>query len=262
MTKLGKIIDYMNAIAPPEQKEEGDNIGFLVGRINSQITKCVLCLDATLEVIQESAQIGAQLIISHHPFIYKPISTITDQTLQGKKILYAINHNINIFSAHTNLDASEQGINDYITRLLDLQNVQRFDVQDSPWQGGRIGELKEPTTLIDLANKLKNIFEDDSVRLTGKKDKLVRKIAFISGGAGKTEYLRAAIDMGADCYVSGDFSHHAALEAQERDFGLILCSHYCMERVILKRLQELLANRFETVQFIISSKEKNPIDTI
>ncbi|HHW89711.1 MAG TPA: Nif3-like dinuclear metal center hexameric protein [Clostridiales bacterium] len=262
MINLEKIIEFMNIIAPPEQKEEGDNIGFLVGRINSEITKCVLCLDVTLEVIQESIELGAQLIISHHPLIYKPISSITDQTLQGKKILDVIKHNINIFSAHTNLDASEQGINDYIAGLLDLQNVQRFDTQDSAWQGGRIGEMKEPITLINLANKLITILQDNSIRLAGKRDKQVQKIAFISGGAGKTEYLRAAIDMGADCYISADFAHHTALEAYEKDFGLILCSHYCMERVILKRLRQFLSAQFKTVQFIISSKEKNPIDTI
>lgn len=262
MAKLNQIIEYMNQIAPPEQKDEGDNIGFLVGRLDSNIDKCILCLDITHKVIQESIESGAQLIISHHPFIFKPIHSITDQTLQGKKILDVIKNDINVFCAHTNLDASEQGINDYIAKLLDLRNVKRFDTQDSTWQGGRIGDLKEPTSLLELANKLKTILQDNSIRIVGHKDKPIQKIAFISGGAGKTEYLRASIDLGADCYISADFMHHVALEAYERDFGLILCSHYSMERVILKRLQELLSQEFASVEFVISSKEQNPIDII
>lgn len=262
MANLRQIIDYMNQIAPPEQKEEGDNIGFLAGRINSKIEKCVLCLDATLEVLQESMDLGAQLIISHHPFIYRPVNAITDQTLQGEKILRAIKNDINIFCAHTNLDASEQGINDYIAELLNLQNIKRFDAADSVWQGGRMGELQEKTTLIEIAQRIKTLFQDDSVRIAGNKDKPVKKIAFISGGAGKTEYLRAAIDSGADCYISGDFTYHVALEAFERDFGIIICSHYCMERIILKRLYKLLSEKFSDVEFIISQKEKNPIELI
>lgn len=262
MANLRQIIDYMNQIAPPEQKEEGDNIGFLAGRINSKIEKCVLCLDATLEVLQESMDLGAQLIISHHPFIYRPVNAITDQTLQGEKILRAIKNDINIFCAHTNLDASEQGINDYIARLLDLKDITRFGLKNCDWQGGRIGELKEPVKLIELAKKLKTLLNDDSVRIVGKKDGLVKKIALISGGAGKPEYLTAAVNAGADCYVSGDFSYHAALEAFERDFSFIICSHYCMERVILNRLRGLLAERFADVQFIISQKEQNPVEAI
>jgi dinuclear metal center YbgI/SA1388 family protein len=262
MADLRQIIDYMNQIAPPEQKEEGDNIGFLVGRPDSKINKCVLCLDITSEVLKECLEVGARLIISHHPFIYKPLNSITDQTLQGKKILMAIKGDINIFSAHTNLDASEQGINDYIAKLLELENIKRFDTADSVWQGGRMGELKEQTTLIELAQRIKTLIQDDSVKIAGKEDKPVKKIAFISGGAGKPEYLRAAIDAGADCYISGDFSYHVALEAFERDFGVIICSHYCMERIILERLYKLLSQKFSDVEFIISKKEKNPIRLI
>ncbi|HEY8423807.1 MAG TPA: Nif3-like dinuclear metal center hexameric protein [Clostridia bacterium] len=262
MAKLKEIIDFMEKIAPPEQKEQGDNVGFLVGRLQSEISTCVLCLDVTLDVLEESVKSGAQLIISHHPFIYRPVSAITDQTLQGKKILEAIKHDINIFSAHTNLDSSEQGVNDALAKLLELESVERFDALDSAWQGGRMGYLKRPMTLAKLACKLKNILDDKTVKIAGKKDKVIKKAAFIAGGAGKTEYLRAAIDLGADCYISGDFSHHVALEAYERDFGIIWCSHYSMERVILKRLYELLTKEFSGVKFIISQKEKNPVSVV
>ncbi|HEY8443424.1 MAG TPA: Nif3-like dinuclear metal center hexameric protein [Clostridia bacterium] len=262
MAKLSEIIDFLNQIAPPEQKEDWDNIGFLTGQKDAKIYKCVLCLDVTSAVLDESIELGANLIVSHHPFIFKPINSITDQTLQGRKLLKAIKNDINVFSAHTNLDSSEQGINDYIARLLDLKDITRFGLKNCDWQGGRIGELKEPVKLIELAKKLKTLLNDDSVRIVGKKDGLVKKIALISGGAGKPEYLTAAVNAGADCYVSGDFSYHAALEAFERDFSFIICSHYCMERVILNRLRGLLAERFADVQFIISQKEQNPVEAI
>ncbi|HEY8390225.1 MAG TPA: Nif3-like dinuclear metal center hexameric protein [Clostridia bacterium] len=260
--QIKDIIQYLNIIAPPEQKEDWDNIGLIVGNSQDEVTIALLCLDVTIDVIQEAKNLGAQLIISHHPFIFRPISSITNETFLGKKILEVIKSGISVFSAHTNLDASDQGINAYIAELLELNNVKRFDLLDSTWQGGRMGELKEPMTLKQLARKVQEVFNDDMIRYSGNAQNQIKKIAFISGGAGKTDYIDAAISRGIDCYISADFNHHSMLEAYEKDFPVIYCSHYYMERIILKRLKELLNQKFDGVEFILSTTEQNPMSRL
>lgn len=262
MTLNKDIFRYLDIIAPPEQKDETDNIGLIVGQTEDKVTKALLCLDVTVDVINEAKNLNAQLIISHHPFIFRPISNITDQTILGKKIIKVIKSGISVFSAHTNLDSSEQGINAFIAKMLGLKNVKRFDQSDSEWQGGRIGELQNPMTLNQLSIKLKEILKDDTIRTVGNSNKKIEKAAFISGGAGKSEYLNSAISSGADCYISCDFAHHVMLEAYEKDFQLIICSHYYMERVILSYLKELLENKFSDVEFFISQNEQNPVRSL
>jgi len=262
MTLIKDIVQYLDTVAPPEQKDEVDNIGLIVGHMQEEVTAAVLCLDVTVDVIKEAKDIGAQLVISHHPFIFRPISSITDQTLLGKKITDVIKNGISVFSAHTNLDASEQGINAYIAKMLRLKNIKRFDQPDSSWQGGRMGQLESSLTLKQLAKKLKDILNDDTVRTVGNLQKQIEKVAFISGGAGKSEYLDAAISSGADCYISCDFAHHVMLEAYEKDFPIIICSHYYMERIILASLKELLDAKFSGVKFLLSQKEKNPVSIL
>jgi dinuclear metal center YbgI/SA1388 family protein len=262
MTAIKDIILYLDTIAPPEQKDEVDNIGLMVGSTQRLVSKAILCLDVTKDVIKEAKDVSAQLIISHHPFIFRPISNITDQTLLGSKILDVIKNDISVFSAHTNLDSSEQGINAYIAELLELKNIKRFDIEDSEWQGGRIGDLPKILTVKELADKLQKILKDDTLRTVGSVEKEVKKVAFISGGAGKTEYLNAAISQNADCYISADFMHHVMLEAYEKDFALIICSHYYMERVILSRLKKMLEKVFCDVEFVLSKTEKNPVNSL
>lgn len=261
MVKVKDIAKYLEEVAPLEQVDEGDNVGLSIGDFESDIEKAVLCLDVTTDVIRECADMGAKMIISHHPFIFNPINRIIQEDLSGRKIIEVIKNGINVYSAHTNLDSSVQGINEYIAKELKLTDIKRFG-EKSKWQGGRIGKLDRKYPLKELVEKCKTIFSDSDIRSVGNADTLIQTVAFISGGAGKKNYLSAAIKAEAECYISADFLYHVMLEAYEQKFPLIICNHYSMERVILKDLKKRLDNKFKSVGFFISAREKTPLERL
>ena len=117
------IVRYLDQVAPPGLAEEWDNIGLLVGDADRQVRRVLIALDVTPNVLEEAQQVNADLIVSHHPVIYKPIKGITGDTYSGRLLLKAIDANISIYCMHTNYDVAEDGLNDVLARELGLLNI-------------------------------------------------------------------------------------------------------------------------------------------
>ncbi len=116
--KLNEILEVLQGIAPREMAEEWDNVGLLVSREGDEIDKILVCLDYTKEALEQAIREGCQMIVTHHPVIFKPLARIADPLLMD-----AVKHNICIYSCHTNLDAAPGGVNDVLARKLDLYDV-------------------------------------------------------------------------------------------------------------------------------------------
>ena len=121
--KINDFEVYMNEIAPTYLKEDFDNVGLMVGDSESDISKILVALDGTLEVIEEAIEKGCDLILTHHPLIFSKPSSITDKTIQGTKIRKLIKNNIALYSAHTNLDSVKGGITDVLGKILELEEM-------------------------------------------------------------------------------------------------------------------------------------------
>ncbi|MGL5575617.1 MAG: Nif3-like dinuclear metal center hexameric protein, partial [Sarcina sp.] len=124
---LSRFIEIMERVAPIHLKEDFDNVGLMVGDKNKEIKKVLLALDCTDTVIEEAKEIGAELILTHHPLIFKKPSSITTDTLQGRKIIKLIQNDINLYSAHTNWDSVREGINDTIVDMLGFKSEEIID---------------------------------------------------------------------------------------------------------------------------------------
>ncbi|HCO74628.1 MAG TPA: Nif3-like dinuclear metal center hexameric protein, partial [Clostridium sp.] len=144
MVKINEIINIMEGLAPLNLKESYDNVGFMVGNREREVTKVLVALDCTIKVIEEAKELGAQLILTHHPLLFIKPKTITTDSLQGKKLMKLIENGIALYSSHTNWDTVKGGLNDEFVKILGFQESKIIEVAPSdPTAGvGRIVQLK------------------------------------------------------------------------------------------------------------------------
>ena len=136
--KVKEILNLMNDWAPHETAEEFDNVGLLVGAGRADVTGILIALDATVEVIAEAKEAGANLIVTHHPVIFDPITGITPETSQGRTVRMLVKEEISVICAHTNLDSTEGGVSDALAQALELKNIKK--VPECAYM--RLGSLK------------------------------------------------------------------------------------------------------------------------
>lgn len=239
MATVKQCLEIIRKISPEELTYEYDNVGLLVGGETAEVKKIMTCLDVTETALDEAIKSGVQLIVSHHPMIFNSLKRVTDTDCIGRKIIKAIKNDINIYAAHTNLDFVTDGINDLAASLLGLENHEPLDAYIDLNQGfGRVGDLKEETTCLKLAEKAEKVFSDPYVRIIGE-NKRVKRIAVINGaGGGDTKYIDMALKAGADCLVTADVKHHVAIYALDNHLTIIEPQHYNMEYCFIEKLTE------------------------
>ena len=251
------IINEMELLAPTYLKEDFDNVGLMVGDKNKEVKKVLLALDCTLKVIEEAKKENVELIITHHPLIFKRPSSITTDTLQGKKIIELIKNDISLYSSHTNLDSVENGLNDTIVSILGFDNskILEKNKRDDKAGLGRIVSLKESIQLEDLISKIKKSLNINNLRVVKGKDK-VNKIAIINGSG--QDFIGKAVALGADCIITGDTTYHFASDYKEMEISILDVGHFASEQITFFNVMENLKEKFKDVEFITSTVEEDP----
>ena len=266
MAKVKEIIRLMNVVAPESNVLIGeyDNVGLLVGKTDAEVKRVLCCLDATEEVINEAAAMGAGLIIAHHPMIYQPLKRVNDADITGRKIISAIENGISVYAAHSNLDFTAGGINDFVAGLMELMDVEVIEPYISRHEGmGRVGNLSGKMYAAVLKGQVENLFKDHYVRIIGEPYEYVSRVAIINGaGGGSTDYIDMALKCGADCLITADVKHHVAVYAKENGLTVIEPQHYTMEHCFITRLVqtlklEALSAKLD-VEIFQSDKDINP----
>lgn len=257
MKKVKEIIEVMETLAPTFLKEDFDNVGLMVGDREKEVKKVLLALDCTLKVVQEAIDNNVDLIITHHPLIFRRPNNITTDTLQGKKIIELIKNDISLYSSHTNLDSAKKGLNDSIPGLLgyDTSEILEANKRDSEAGLGRVVTLEKATTLEDIINKVKCTFNINNLRVVKGKDE-VNKIAIINGSG--QDFIGRAISKGADCIITGDTTYHFASDYKEMGINIIDAGHFASEQVVFFDVMKNIINKFNDVEFILSKVEEDP----
>ena len=257
MIKVNNIINEMELLAPTYLKEDFDNVGLMVGDKNKEVKKVLLALDCTLKVIEEAKKENVELIITHHTHILKRPSSITTDTLQGKKIIELIKNDISLYSSHTNLDSVENGLNDTIVSILGFDNskILEKNKRDDKAGLGRIVSLKESIQLEDLISKIKKSLNINNLRVVKGKDK-VNKIAIINGSG--QDFIGKAVALGADCIITGDTTYHFASDYKEMEISILDVGHFASEQITFFNVMENLKEKFKDVEFITSTVEEDP----
>lgn len=255
VTTVGNVFTFLQEKAPFEIQEGFDNAGFLVGWEESSVSKILVALDITEQVVQEAADQGAQLIVAHHPVIFGGVKSVTDQTVTGRILLRLVENGIAAICAHTNLDAVEGGVNDALALRLGLTDIGQLkqtgvDGQGRPYGIGRVGLVPEQT-LYDFAMAVKRLLGANGIRLVDG-GKPVHMIAV--GGGTCAGMMGDALAQGCDTFVTSDVKYHQFLEAKALGLNLVDAGHFPTEDVVCPVLQNWLAKRFPQVSVSISKR--------
>lgn len=234
---VADIIKIMEEIAPPAMAEDWDNVGLMLGRRCKAVKKLLLALDITGEVVQQAIAQKADMIITHHPLIFRGLKRVTDNEWQQELLLTLAEKGIAVYSAHTNLDCVSSGVNDVLAKKLHLDNV---DVLDSDNGLGRIG-IVPACSLQEFAAMVKKILRADYVAV-GDAGKQVHKVA-VCGGAG-SDLISLALLCGADTLVTGDIKYHEAQQAVFSGLNVIDAGHQPTELPVMDDLADRLSQRF------------------
>lgn len=235
---LNEIINLMEQIAPPALAEDWDNVGLMLGRRDKEVKKILLALDMTKQSVDQSVQEKVDLIITHHPAIFKKLANMTDAVWQQDLLLTLAENGIAIYSAHTNFDIVNGGVNESLAQRLQLTNVAVLDEQSGL---GLVGEVTL-TNLKDFASFVKQQLQADYVVL-GDAGKPVKKVA-ICGGAG-ADFIQQALAKGADTLVTGDVKYHSAQDAVFSGLNIIDAGHQPTELPAMQDLKNRLEAYFE-----------------
>ena len=273
--KIKEIIDALEIFAPLPLQDGFDNAGMQVGLTDVKATGALLCLDVTEDVVEEAINQGINLIISHHPLMFKGYKSITGKDYTERCIMNAIKNEITIYSMHTNLDNAPNGVNYKIAEKIGLKNVKVLDPKEymqqessnnteenskpSEWLmagSGAIGELEEPMTETEFLKHVKKTFEAGCVKHTKLTGRLISKVA-ICGGAGAF-LMEKAVKEHADAFVTGEIKYHDYFYYEDKILATEI-GHYESEQYTKDIIQDFLNRKFPSLRTEQTKINTNPI---
>ena len=243
MATVKDILSFLETLAPANLKMEWDNVGLLCGSKNTEVTKILVALDPFEGVCKEAADIGAQLIVTHHPLIFRAPNTITDETSVGRSIMFLCRHGISAVNAHTNLDIAPGGVNDVLAAKLGLQNI--VTLEDGLLRTGDVTEQSLESFLASVKEKL----GCQGLRYVSG-GKPVKQVA-VGGGSCAGEMMDA-LAAGCDTFVTADVKYNQFWDAQDLGLNLIDAGHFHTENPVVAVLAEKLRAAFPEIEVKIS----------
>ena len=274
--KIYQVVDALEQYAPLPLQEGYDNAGLQVGLTEAvEVSGALLCLDVTEAVVDEAIRKGCNLIVSHHPLIFRKLARISDENYVQRTVMKAIKNDIAIVSMHTNMDAATGGVNFKIAEKLGLCNVRFFggekEVNGVKGGEGVMGEIadeaieassdlkerfSEGIAADDLILMLRDRFRVESVQCNELLRRPIRKVA-LCGGAGSF-LLDAAIAAGADAFIMGEMHYHEFF-GHEQEIQICVIGHYQSEQFTSEIFQSIIEEKCPGVKCYISEINTNPI---
>lgn len=247
MTTVADILKFMETLAPRSMKMDWDNVGLLCGSKSAQVTKILVALDPFEGVCREAAEIGAQLIITHHPLIFQAPKAITDETSIGRCIMQLCRNGISAINAHTNLDQAPGGVNDILAAKLGLEHVEIINPREGVGLMRR-GDVAEQSLENFLALVKERLGCDGLRYVSGGKP--VHKVAV--GGGSCAGGILEALDAGCDTFVTADIKYNQFWDAHDLGMNLIDAGHFHTENPVVAVLADKIAAAFPEIQVEIS----------
>lgn len=254
MIRCRDIIAFMEQIAPCELAEEWDNIGLLLGNREAAVKKIMLCLDITTSSVKEALVHNADMIITHHPVIFKSLNRVVEGDPKGSLLYLLIKNGISVYAAHTNLDYAVSGVNTHLAKALGLKDLEAFG--EGP---GKTGLPECELGLKEFAEQVKVALEVPFVRIVGKEDKRIRKVAVFCGSF--DDDIEAVTRAKADVLVTGDVKYHTAIDAIEAGICIIDAGHFNTEKIVLPALATAIKDNFADIEVHYFEKEEDPFKT-
>ena len=259
MIKVKDIAKVIEDFAPLSLQESYDNAGLQVGNRESAVSAVLLCLDVTEETVREAKNRSCNLIVSHHPLIFRGLKNLTGADQTQRIVMDALKEGISIYSAHTNLDSANEGVSYEMAHQLNLKDLQVLVPSErNPEIGlGIVGVYDNPVPQLEFLRKVKDTFAVKALRYSGQTQHLViRKVALCGGSGGS--FISDAFNCGADAYLSGDFKYHDyttyGLDMLIADIG-----HHESELCSRRILSRIIREAYPDCVIYFAESENNPI---
>ena len=262
---LRDAVEVLEGLYPPSSAQSWDRVGLVTGDPGQPVRRVHLAVDPTLEVVQEACELGADLLLTHHPLLLRGVHGVATTSAKGAAVTHLIVGDVALYVAHTNADVAEEGVSAALAEACGLGATEALAVQEQQ-PLGRVGDLPDVTTLRALVEGLASRLPAAAggIRVSGPADAPVRRVAVL-GGSGD-DLLDDVRRAGADVYVTADLRHHPVLEAREEARGgppyLVDAGHWASEHVWLARaervLRAALAERVARVETHISTVRTDP----
>ena len=257
--KIKEVLNALERFAPLPLQESWDNAGLQVGLTETEVSGALLCLDVNEKIVDEAIQKGCNLIVSHHPLLFRGLKTISDLTDVQRTVMKTIVNGICVISMHTNMDNAKGGVNFKIAEKLGLQDVQFFalkNVDGIEAGSGVIGTLAEPLVACDFVQAVKNTFDVECAMCNELLHRKIQKVA-ICGGAGDF-LLDEALKAGVDAFITGEMHYHQYFGYEQR-IQICVIGHYQSEQFTSEIFREIIESECPGIKTYIAETSTNPI---
>jgi dinuclear metal center YbgI/SA1388 family protein len=276
--KIAQIIKIIEEFAPLSLQEDFDNSGLQVGDVSQKLQNILLCLDVTQEVIDEAIELDCNLIISHHPLLFRPLRTLTGQNYIERCVMKACKNDLVIYAAHTNLDNAPGGMNFYLAEKIGLQNIRflkpilqdesitqnaqeagllRDARNDAIGGSGAIGELLAPEGEVSFLERMKEILQLKSVKHSPFTGKMIRKVALCSGSG--AFLIPDAKEAGADVFLTGEARYNDYYDVEDQ-LLLAVLGHYETEHYTKELFFDIISKKLPNFAVHFSNANTNPVN--
>lgn len=268
MTTVSSLVESAESLWPLHLAEAWDTPGLVTGRYDAEVRKVVLTVDVTASTVDFALKSGAQLLMAHHPFLMRGVTTISEQTGKGATIANAIRGGLAIYAAHTNADVVANGVSDVLAQRLGIHHPEPLQATSEKAGIGRFGELEESMTLGEFAKQVARVLPATAtgVRVSGDFNQAVNTVA-VCGGAGDS-LIGQALASGVDVYVTADLRHHVVQDAREAALiaggtpAIIDVSHWASEWLWLEVAAEQLRKIHPGISFEVCDLRTDPWDFV
>lgn len=257
--KIKDILSTLESIAPPYLQESYDNAGLIVGDPEAAVTGVLFCLDSIEAVVNEAVEKGCNLVVAHHPIVFRGLKRLNGANYVERTVMQAIRQKVAIYAIHTNLDnVYHLGVNTKIAEKLGLTNTRILALKPGQTDigAGLLGELPTPVSEMEFLQNVKKSLRTNCVRHTALRGKAVRTVA-VCGGSGSF-LLPDALRAGADVFVTADFKYHEFFDAEGKlviaDIG-----HFESEQFTIELLHDIVREKFPTFALHLTEVNTNPV---
>ena len=261
---IADVLAWLERLAPLSLAESWDNVGLLVGNPSRPVERVMTCLSLTSDVAAEAVRERANLVLTHHPLPFKPLSSVTTATSVGRRLLTLIENQIAVASSHTAYDSCQTGINAQWCENLGVANPRPLRLTTHTNENGAAIEVgagrfgpTDPMSLRELIHMAAKAASAEFVDFVGNPEQKVHRVAVACGSGG--DFLSDAAKQGCDALITGEASFHTCLEATEKEMGLILVGHYPSERFAMENLATRICHELPGILCWASRNERNPL---
>ena len=254
--RCDEVIKKLETLSPIYYAEEWDNVGLLAGRRDKEVDTVYIALDATDDVIDEAVRWGADLLLTHHPLIFRKLSRVNTDDFIGKRVYQIIRNDISYYAMHTNFDV--MGMADAAADKIALKERRVLNVtyeNGTSKEGcGRVGKLEKKMNIEECAELVKECFNVPNVKVFGNMGDIVETVAIMPGSGGG--YIKDAIKAGADVMITGDIDHHEGIDAVAQGIGIIDAGHYGIEKLFIAYMKQFIEREIPQLKVITAEIEE------